>query len=115
MSAGYQDLFLNQAETFTTSLTLNDSNGNPYNLTGFTVKSYAKKSYYSDNNVIIFQSSVSDASNGVITLSANSSTTSNVSAGKLVYDVIITETESGTVTRVLEGQIFVSPAVTKNA
>lgn len=111
MSAGYQDLFLNQAETFTTSLTLNDAYGNPYNLSDFTVKSYAKKSYYTANATIIFDASVEDANNGIIQLSANSAVTSNVSAGKLVYDVFITETLSGVTTKVLEGQIFVSPAV----
>lgn len=113
MAAGYQDLFLNQNETFTTSLTLDDVNGIAYNLTGFTVKSQAKKSYYSDTIALDFNASISDANNGVITLSANAATTSNVSAGKLVYDVIMTQSETGTVTRVLEGQIFVSPAVTK--
>jgi len=112
MPAGYQELFINQNETFTTSLTLDDVNGSAYNLSGFTVKSQAKKSYYNQNVVINFDASISDANNGVITLSANSAVTANVPAGKLVYDVIITETQSGNVTRVLEGQIFVSPAVT---
>lgn len=113
MPAGYQDLFLNQNETFTTSLTLDDVNGAAYNLNGYTVKSQAKKSYYSANATLQFTSSISDANNGVITLSANSATTANVPAGKLVYDVIITQAETGIVTRVLEGQIFVSPAVTR--
>jgi hypothetical protein len=31
----------------------------------------------------------------------------------LVYDVVITETSSNNVTRVLEGQIFISPTVTR--
>ena len=113
MAAGYQDLFLNQNESFTTALTLDDVNGVAYNLNGFTVKSQAKKSYYSDTIALNFNASVSDANNGVITLSANAATTSNVSAGKLVYDVVMTQTSTGIVTRVLEGQIFVSPAVTR--
>lgn len=113
MSSGYQDLFLNQAETFNTSLTLNDSNGNPYDLNGFTVRSYAKKSYYSSNNTIVFVATIEDSNNGIIQLSADAPTMANVSAGKLVYDVFITHTSSGNVTKVLEGQIFVSPAVTK--
>ena len=113
MSAGYQDLFLNQAETFTTSLTLNDMNGSPYNLSDFSIRSYAKKSYYTNNTTIVFDANVQDANNGIIQLSANSATTANVPAGKLVYDVFITQISTGAVTKVLEGQIFVSPAVTK--
>jgi hypothetical protein len=113
MSAGYQDLFLNQSETFTTSLTLDDVNGLPYNLTGFSVKSQAKRSYYANNVIINFDTSISDANNGVITLSANSATTANIpSTSKLVYDVFIKQNETGAVTKVLEGQIFISPAVT---
>jgi len=113
MAAGYQNLYLNQGETFTTSLTLDDPNGAPYNLTDFTVKSHAKKSYYSANTVIVFDASISDANNGIITLSANAQVTSNISAtSKLVYDVVISQANTGVVTRVLEGQIYVSPAVT---
>ncbi len=115
MPAGYQDLFLEQGTTFTTQMTLADNTGAAYDLTGFTVRSQARRSYYSSNVAINFTASVTNANNGVIQLSANSATTANVSSTqKLVYDVIITETASGNITRVLEGQIFVSPSVTRN-
>jgi hypothetical protein len=110
--AGYQDLFINQGETFTTQMNLNDSNGVPYNLTNFIVLSYAKKSYYTNNISLIFDASIYNANNGVIQLTANSAVTSNVPAGKLVYDVIVKDSASGLVTRVIEGQIIVSPGVT---
>jgi hypothetical protein len=110
MPAAYTDLYLEQGTTFVTSVTLDGNNGEPYDLTYFTVRGEAKRSYYSSNTSLTFTSTITDASNGVIQLSA---TTANVPAGKLVYDVIITDTGSGTVTRVLEGQIFVSPAVTR--
>lgn len=112
--AGYQNLYMNAGETFTTSLTLDDANNAPYNLTGFTIASQAKKSYYTANSVITFNSSISDANNGVITLSANASVTANISPSQLVYDVVIRQTSTGVVTRVLEGIIYVSPAVTKS-
>lgn len=113
MAAGYQDLFLEQGSTFTTQLTLQDVNGSPYELDNFTVKSQAKKSYYSTNSTIQFTSSIIDAANGIIQLSANSSVTANIKPGKLVYDVVIKDTASNNVSRVLEGQVFVSPSVTK--
>lgn len=112
MPAAYQDQFLEQGTTFTTQITLDDSTGAPFNLDGFTVASKAKRSYYTSNATITFVSSVVDAANGIIQLSANAASTANATAGKLVYDVILTETATGIVTRVLEGQIFVSPAVT---
>ena len=58
MSAGYQDIFLNQGETFTTTLSLADPNGTPYDLNHFLVASSAKKSYYSSNASIIFETTV---------------------------------------------------------
>jgi len=112
MPAGYSDIFLEQGTTYTNQITLDDDNGNPYDLNGFTVKCQAKKSYYSKSVVINFDASIPDASNGVIQLSANSAVTLNVSAGKLVYDVRIIDTANNIVSRVLEGQIFVSPCVT---
>lgn len=113
MSAGYSDQYLEQGTSFLTQIVLDDINGTPYNLTGFTVKSQARRSYYSSNPTIVFAASITDANNGIIQLSANSAVTANVPAGKLVYDVVITETSSNNVTRVLEGQIFISPTVTR--
>jgi hypothetical protein len=114
MAAGYQDQYLEQGTTFNSQVTLTDSNGVPYNLNNFTFASQAKRSYYSSNATIIFQVSAADANSGILSISANSAVTSNVPAGKLVYDVIIKEIGSNTVTRILEGQIFVSPAVTRS-
>lgn len=110
--AGYQDIFLNQGETFTTSISLDDQNGASYNLNSFAVASQMKKSYYSSNIVMTFNTTIADANNGVITMSANSAMTANINPGKYVYDVVVKENSSGIVTRVLEGQIIVSPGVT---
>jgi hypothetical protein len=111
MPAGYQDQYLEQGTTFTSEITLDDAYGNPFDLNGFTVASQARRTYYSSNTTIVFDATITDANSGIITISANAATTANVPAGKLVYDVIITT--GNTVTRVLEGQIFVSPRVTR--
>lgn len=113
MPAGYQELYIEQGTTFTTQITLDDNMGGAFNLTGYTVASQARKSYYSANASIVFNASVYDANNGIIQLTANAASTSVVSPGKLVYDVMVTDTVSGNVIRVLEGQIFVSPSVTR--
>jgi hypothetical protein len=113
MPAAYSDLYLEQGTTFVTSVTLDGNNGEPYNLNYFTVRSQARRSYYSSNATLTFTSTITDAANGIIQLSATPSVTANVPAGKLVYDVLLTDSNSNTVTRVLEGQIFVSPSVTR--
>jgi hypothetical protein len=111
MPAAYNDIYLEQGVTYNTQITLDDNYGNPINLTGFSVYSQAKRSYFSETVYLNFNSSIYDAANGIIQLTANSTVTANVPAGKLVYDVIIKDT-SNNVTRVVEGQIFVSPGVT---
>jgi hypothetical protein len=114
MAAAYQDLFLEQGTTFSTELTLTDSNGYPYDLNDFSIRGQARKSYYSSNIAINFVATVANANNGTVMLTANSNVTSALSATqKLVYDVIITDQIYNTVTRVLEGQIFISPSVTR--
>jgi hypothetical protein len=113
--AAYQDLYLDIGTDFTEEITLSDSYGNPYNLTYFTVNAMARTSYITSNVALQFVSTVSDAANGIITISANNAVTSNVcpnNVGKLVYDVLITD-NTGRNTRVVEGQIYVSPSVTR--
>jgi len=113
MPAGYQDLYLEQGTTFNTELILTDNTNAAYNLVGFSVSSQAKKSYYSATPEIVFETTVADPVNGIVTLFASSDVTANVSARqKLVYDVKMIDNKSSRVTRVIEGQIFVSPKVT---
>ena len=76
--AAYQDLYLDKGTDFTEVITLSDDYGNSYNLTSFTVSSKARTSYITSNVALQFTSSVTDAANGVITLSANSAITSNI-------------------------------------
>lgn len=111
MPAAYADLYLDQGSTFSSQTTLSDLYGNGYNLSGFTVAAQAKKSYYSSNVFINFATTILDANNGIIQLSLSSANSSNVPAGKLVYDILIKDS-SNVITRVVEGQVFVSPGVT---
>ena len=110
MAAGYSDQYLEQGSTFTSQLTLADAYGNPYNLTGFTVSSRAKKSYISSNVAIVFTTTITSANSGIVTLSLAAAASANVPYGKYVYDVVVNN--GSTITRVLEGQVFVAPGVT---
>jgi len=112
MAATYLDLFIEQGTDYNNQIALDDTNGAAYNLVGFSVSSAAKTSYYTANTDFVFTASIPDPVNGIIQLSANSATTANVSASKkLVYDVIVTD-PNGLKSRVLEGQIYVTPGVT---
>ncbi len=113
MPAGYQELFLEQGATFNTTISLDDVNGVPYDLTGTVAKSQIKKSYYSSNNVAQFVISPDvDPTKGVISLGLTAEVTANMASGRYVYDVAIKD-QANTVTRILEGVINVLPQVTK--
>jgi hypothetical protein len=112
MAAGYQELFVEQGANYSTSITLDDSNGDAYDLTDYQAKSQMKKSYYSTNATAEFTTTISSPGDGIITLSMSSNTSANIAAGRYVYDVII-KSSSNTVIRVLEGIVNVIPQVTK--
>ena len=111
MTAGYQELFLEQGTNFVTTLTLDDVYGNPYILTNTTAKSQIKKSYYTNTVTADFVVTIPNPLNGTIQLSIDDSVSANISSGRYVYDVLIKDS-SNNVTRVLEGIVNVSPGVT---
>jgi hypothetical protein len=111
MPAAYANLYLEQGTTFSTTIQIDDVYGSDYDLTGFSVRSQVRKSYYSANATATFSSSV-NANTGTITLTLNAATTANIAAGRYVYDTLITN-QNQEVTRILEGIVDVSPRVTR--
>lgn len=111
MPAAYQNLYLEQGTTFTTTVTIDDVYGDVFDLTGYSAASQMRKSYYSSSATATFNTTI-NIGQGTITLEMASNTSSNISAGRYVYDTIITDT-SNNVTRVLEGIVDVSPRVTR--
>ena len=104
------NLVIDQGTTFSADLSLTDDNGEPLNLEGYAANSQMRKWYTSINPSAVFNASV-NAQLGTITLSLEASNTSNLTAGRYVYDVEIVGADS-TVTRVIEGIITVRPSVT---
>ena len=113
MPVAYSDIFISQATKYNKTITLKDDSGNPINLVGYSVSSYAKRSYYTNRVSIVFDTRISDPSNGIITMTANSSITANIGPGKLVYDVIISNATTGDAQKVQEGIVYVSPSTSK--
>ena len=99
-------LVIDQGTTYSTDLNLTDDNGDPLILTGYTANSVIKK-WYTSSNSIAFNTAINTTS-GVITLSLTSNVTANMVPGRYVYDVNITETNTGTVSRIVEGYVTVT-------
>jgi len=104
------NLIIDQGTDYQTSITLTDVDNNIVNLSGYTSNSQIRKTYTSSNSVAFSVSM--NVSTGVIKLSLTDSQTSNIVAGRYVYDVLLTD-ENDITTRILEGIVTVTPGVTK--
>ena len=111
--AAYSELFLEQYADFSTNINLDDTQGDAINLSGYLASSQMRKSYYS-STAHDFTVVISNAGQGEITLSMDSANTANMSPGRYVYDLTITDTND-VITRVVEGIVIVSPGATRNA
>lgn len=105
------NLVIDQGTTYSATLNLTDENGDPLNLSGFTANSQIRK-WYTSSNSVAFTTSV-NVSSGEITLSLTANQTSNLSSGRYVYDVEITETSTNAISRIVEGIVTVTPEVTR--
>ena len=112
--AAIANLIIDQGANFSSDITVKDANGNAFDLTGYTTEAKMAKGYASTRTRTTITSAVaSDATTGVVSLSLTATQTAALDAPeRYVYDVEITQTSSGTVTRVIEGIISVRPNVT---
>jgi len=111
MPAAYQNLYIEQGTTYSTSIVIDDVYNDPYNLSGYTAASQIRYSYYAANSTATFATAL-NASSGTITLSLSAAQTANIAPGRYVFDTIITD-GVGNVTRILEGIAEISPSVTR--
>ena len=111
MAAGTYNFILEQGATFNRILTVKENNS-AMNLTNYTVASKMRSTHDSGTVVGTFTCTISDAANGKITMQMTNSTTSAIEEGIYVYDLEITAS-SGTVTRIMQGNVTVNPEVTR--
>jgi len=106
------NLVIDQGTSFTADIDVTDTEGNILNLSGYTTLGQMRKSYAS-TTAINFSASIQSASNGTVRISLSPTQTNAIKAGRYVYDVEITKTSTAEVTRIVEGQIEVTPGVTR--
>lgn len=104
------NLKIDQAATFSRQITAKTDAGVTIDLTGYTVESTVKKTFASFIGYE-FTTTVDDAATGLFTISLTPEEAAGIPAGRYVYDIRIVD-GSGNATRIVEGLITVSPAVT---
>ena len=111
--AAIANLTIDQGATFNSDVTVKDSNGNAFDLTGYTAQAKMAKGFSSTRTRTSMTCTISTpATTGVVTLALTADQTSQLEEGRYVYDLEILQTSSSTITRVIEGIITVRPQVT---
>lgn len=110
--AVYANLSIDQGSTFTSTITVEASNGLVFDLTGYTARGQIRKTY-SSASAVDFTTSIADPESGEITIGVDAETTAEMKPGRYQFDVeIVNDT---VVQRVIEGQVEVNPRVTREA
>jgi hypothetical protein len=112
--AATANLRIDQGATFSSDVTVSATDGEAFDLTGYTASAKMARGYTSTRTRTTITTTIADdPATGVITLSLTPDQTNQLDApARYVYDVEITQTSDSTVTRVIEGIITVSPSVT---
>jgi hypothetical protein len=105
------NIFIDQGSDYSNIVTVTASNGQPLNLTGYTVSSQMRKSYTS-TTAYAFAASILDAATGKVRLQLSSSQSEVIPPGRYLYDVEVTSPASNK-TRVVEGIATITPQITQ--
>lgn len=103
------NLIVDQGADFVYNVYLIDTNGDAFDITGYTANAQIRKTYtsttYNTINVTV------GGNTGLVTLSMNAAVTANLTNSRYVYDL---QLHSNNVTsRILEGIVTVNPEVTR--
>jgi hypothetical protein len=112
MAAGNHNFTLEQGSTFDREITVQE-NSLALNLTGYSARMQMRSTHDSASIALTFTAAIaSPATAGKINLGATATATAAVEEGIYVYDLEI-ESSAGSVTRILEGTVTVTPEVTR--
>jgi hypothetical protein len=114
----YEDFTVDQGTDFSIKLELVEKDGTKKDLTGYSAAAQIRKSYSSsDSDAVTFSTQFeAPRSTGILNLTLTNTQTDAMKSGRYVYDVEISSEDSASNTiieRILEGQITVSPSVTR--
>jgi uncharacterized membrane protein YkoI len=107
----YANLNADQGSDFFSQITVEGSDGNIFDLTGYTSRGQVRKTYAS-STAYDLHAAINNPTNGLISISLSSTQTAAMRPGRYVYDVEIVDAQN-VVTRVVEGQVEISPRVTR--
>ncbi len=117
--AQYEDLEVDQGSDIKWQVKMLSSDGNPRDLTGYTFRGRANRSYDADSSesISFTTSSLAPLSDGIFEFMLTNTQTDSMSRRRYVYDLEVEFIDQVTglsiIERVLEGNLIVSRSVTK--
>ena len=113
MAAAELNLYIEQGATFSRLLTVEASPGSPLDLTGMTAQAQIRYQIQSSDVAATFTCTVLDqtTNTGEIRLELTAAETALLTQPNAAYDVELVD--GATITRLLEGQVFISSNVTR--
>jgi len=103
------NLFIDQGTDFSTSIEVTDEANLPVDLSTYTTRASMRKHYTSST---AYSFGVSGNSNGIITITMSSNTSSNIVSGRYVWDLEVVSS-GNVVSRIVEGIVTINPEVTR--
>jgi hypothetical protein len=114
--SGRYNMVCDQGSTFSLVFTIK-TDGTAWSLVGNYTAKMQVRSFLNANTVLIelttANSRISFSAGGTVTLTLTAANTTDLPAGRHTYDLELTETANGVVTRVLEGKFVVRGEVTR--
>lgn len=116
MTAGIYNFTIDQGSVFTLNLKYEDPDGNPINLSGQTARMQLRRRYDSAAVLTLTTSNggiVITGPTGNILITITDEQTGTLESGFFQYDLELDN--QGTIERLIQGQVTVSPQVTADA
>jgi len=112
MAAGVYNFIIDQGSSFSQQLTVKES-GSPKDLTGYSARSQLRPTKTSEILTATFTCTIPEPTAGVIYMRLTPTQTAAITAGRYYYDIEIFSGGEETVTRLLQGEVTVTPEVTR--
>ena len=106
------NLYVEAGATFSRTVTYTNDDGTLFDLTGYTAELQVRETVSSASAAITKTPSI-DTETAEISWIFTAAETAALTASKYVYALELTKTSDGTVTRLLEGDLTVSPEVVR--
>lgn len=112
--ATISNLTIDQGTDFDITVNVDADDGGPLDLTNYSGRAQIRKSYSSLTAVDFTVSVILPAADGQLKVSLPASTSNSMKPGRYLYDLEIENSSTNAVTRVIEGQVTITPSITRS-